>query len=104
VDGGLSWQDVTPVSAGFRDVFFIDAVTGWIAGASIYKTTDGGTNWTKQFGDGSSEFTSISFFRSQNGWLSGLTISSYTAPTEAKPGLYKRRRATGHGDQQCPPL
>ena len=29
------WEDVTPDSEGFRDVFFIDASTGWIVGSSI---------------------------------------------------------------------
>jgi photosystem II stability/assembly factor-like uncharacterized protein len=70
-DGGLSWQDVTPASEGFRDVFFIDAFTGWIVGSSIHKTTDGGTNWTSQYGNSSSEFDSISFSDPLNGWATG---------------------------------
>src|SRR5213079_2180497 len=72
LDGGSSWQDVTPASAGFRDVFFLDATTGWVAGSSLYKTTDGGTSWTRQFGDDSTEFTSVSFADSQNGWAVGF--------------------------------
>ena len=72
VNGGLFWEDVTPISAGFRDVFFLDAATGWVAGPSIYKTTDGGTNWTKQLGDGNTEFTAVSFSDSQNGWAVGF--------------------------------
>jgi photosystem II stability/assembly factor-like uncharacterized protein len=71
-DGGLFWQDVTPASEGFRDVFFLDATTGWIAGASVYKTTDSGTSWTKQTGDGNTEFTAISFADPQNGWAVGF--------------------------------
>jgi photosystem II stability/assembly factor-like uncharacterized protein len=72
LDGGLSWLDVTPASGGFRDVFFLDATTGWIGGSSLYKTTDGGTSWTRQFGNDSTEFTSISFSDSQNGWAVGF--------------------------------
>ena len=72
VDGGLSWQDVTPASAGFRNVFFLDANTGWVVGPSIYKTTNGGTSWTQQFGNSSTEFNAISFFDSQNGWAVGF--------------------------------
>ena len=34
VDGGLFWQDVTPAPAGFRDVFFLDATTGWVGGST----------------------------------------------------------------------
>ena len=71
-DGGSFWQDVTPASEGFRDVFFLDSITGWIAGASVYKTTDSGTSWTKQTGDGNTEFTSVSFADAQNGWAVGF--------------------------------
>jgi photosystem II stability/assembly factor-like uncharacterized protein len=71
-DGGIFWQDVTPVSAGFRDVFFIDASTGWIVGSSIYKTSDGGATWTKQYGDSSSELDAISFSDPLNGWATGF--------------------------------
>lgn len=46
-------------------------MTGWVAGSSLYKTTDGGTRWTKQFGDDASEFTSVSF-NAQNGWAVGF--------------------------------
>jgi len=71
-NGGLFWQDVTPASEGFREVFFLDPITGWIAGASIYKTTDSGTSWTKQTGDGNTEFTAVSFADAQNGWAVGF--------------------------------
>jgi photosystem II stability/assembly factor-like uncharacterized protein len=71
-DGGLSWQDVTPISAGFRDVFFIDTSTGWVAGPSIYKTIDGGSSWTRQFGDDASELEAISFSDPLNGWATGF--------------------------------
>ena len=64
--------DYDRISAGFRDVFFLDAATGWVAGPSIYKTTDGGTNWTKQLGDGNTEFAAISFADTQNGWATGF--------------------------------
>jgi len=71
-NGGTFWEDVTPASEGFRDVFFIDASTGWIVGSSIYKTTDGGSSWTKQYGDSSSELDAISFFDPLNGWATGF--------------------------------
>jgi photosystem II stability/assembly factor-like uncharacterized protein len=70
-DGGQSWQDVTPAAAGFRDVFFVDASTGWIVGSSIYKTTNGGANWTRQYGTGASELDAISFADQMNGWATG---------------------------------
>ena len=71
-DRGSTWQDVTPAWEGFRGVFFLNATTGWIVGSGIYKTTDSGTHWTKQFGDSNTEFSAISFSDSQNGWAVGF--------------------------------
>jgi photosystem II stability/assembly factor-like uncharacterized protein len=62
-NGGSNWDSVAiDVLAGptmtFRKVDFINATTGWLFASSyvggtdsstIYKTTNGGTNWTKQF-------------------------------------------------------
>jgi len=53
-DGGATWSDVSPVGAdniAFRDAYFSDANTGWVAGGTsaahgyIYHTTDGGATW-----------------------------------------------------------
>jgi hypothetical protein len=41
--GGLSWQDVTPISA-FRDVFFIDASPAGSPGRHLQDVD--GTSWT----------------------------------------------------------
>ena len=71
IDGGNTWQDVTPALAGFREVFFIDDSIGWIVGASIYKTTDGGSTWARQYGTGASEFDAIHFSDPLNGWATG---------------------------------
>ena len=71
-NGGLSWQNVTPNSEGFRDVFFINSSTGWVVGSSIYKTTNGGSNWTRQYGDGASELDAISFSDPSKGWATGF--------------------------------
>ena len=70
-DGGTNWQDVTPAGQGFRDVFFINASTGWIVGAGIYKTTDGGLHWTKEYGTDATEFDAISFSDPLHGWATG---------------------------------
>ncbi len=70
-NGGITWQDVTPDDKGFRDVFFINASTGWVAGSGIYKTTNGGTTWTRQYSNG--ELDAISFCDSQNGWAVGYS-------------------------------
>lgn len=86
-DAGATWinQSFT-YNFDFRDVHFTDAQTGWIAGGKvsfyapprgfIYKTIDGGANWTKVFSKMYiSPLTGIHFVDSQNGWaLSGPNV------------------------------
>ncbi|GHB85816.1 YCF48-related protein [Persicitalea jodogahamensis] len=48
-DGGVTWNTVNFGSGnGLSDVFFLDSSRGWIVGINnvIYRTTDGGNNWT----------------------------------------------------------
>jgi len=45
-NGGLNW--VTVENDGFRDVCFIDSLTGWKAYSGVKKTTDGGITWISQ--------------------------------------------------------
>ena len=55
-------------------VFFLDFNLGWIAGWSgiILKTTDGGTNWIRQFSNPPSEnLHSVMFIDANNGWIVG---------------------------------
>ena len=70
--GGTTWQTVTPDGRGFRDVYFADASTGWIVGFEIYKTTDGGAHWTRQWeSGGESLLDAVSFADARNGWATG---------------------------------
>jgi photosystem II stability/assembly factor-like uncharacterized protein len=58
-DGGVTWQDVSPVgveNVEFRDIYFANNNLGWAAGGDsntsngyIYQTTNGGVSWTPQF-------------------------------------------------------
>ncbi len=51
--GDTAWTDTMFADgAEFSCVKFITPEIGWIAGSSIYKTTDGGNTWTRQFVDG----------------------------------------------------
>ncbi|MBI1804881.1 MAG: hypothetical protein HY033_11700 [Ignavibacteriae bacterium] len=52
-NAGATWNDTTfSDQAEFSSVKFITKDIGWIAGSSIYKTTDGGNTWVRQFVDG----------------------------------------------------
>ena len=91
-DGGINWKDVTPPegmdAAGGKvaTAFFKTADTGWViyssnvlqsppAGVTIWKTTNGGTDWTASqpiAPQGNMEFFSPGYFSfpdDQYGWL-----------------------------------
>lgn len=86
-DAGANWvkQEHNSFSArGFTSVFFLDENTGWIGGYEyeIYKTTDGGENWTKQTisepDQGFAFFTSIQFLDENNGYATTTIFQSST--------------------------
>lgn len=73
-DGGWNLQEST-TDAYLKDVFFINADTGWVAGFGIIlNTKNGGVNWTVQ--DSSDvAFMSINFTDSDHGWAVGNKYS-----------------------------
>ena len=61
-DGGVTWQVGRVAGAeslDFRDVHAVDSTTAYLLGiqkpASIYKTTDAGRSWVRQFADSSAD-------------------------------------------------
>lgn len=75
-DGGESWDiQAKRDSMTFEDIYFLDEKTGWISGqyGLIFKTTDGGKNWTKhKVADEKSWIYSVHFFDKKNGLAVGL--------------------------------
>lgn len=69
-DGGQTWSNVTPPAYYYSGMDFVDAATGWLSGAIIYKTTNGGLTWVQQYVPqyGAED---VSFADSQNGWAVG---------------------------------
>jgi len=65
VDGGVTWLKVYTFSSTVLAVYFLDANTGFVAGAfgNIFKTTDGGLTW-------SSKASGLQF-----GWLSSIVFT-----------------------------
>ncbi|WNH08022.1 YCF48-related protein [Thalassobellus suaedae] len=79
-----TWQTLTNITPNinnqrFDDVFFLDENTGWAANgyyANVYKTIDGGKNWTEQLSQselgGSYYFRNIEFLNNDIGFLGTL--------------------------------
>ena len=84
-----SWSPLTSIPANtngprFDDVFFLNENLGWAANGGlgeVYKTTDGGANWTLQANNtilGSSHyFRNIEFLNSNIGFLGTLNNKFY---------------------------
>jgi len=84
-----SWSPLTSIPANtngprFDDVFFLNENLGWAANGGlgeVYKTTDGGANWTVQANNtilGSSHyFRNIEFLNSNIGFLGTLNNKFY---------------------------
>jgi photosystem II stability/assembly factor-like uncharacterized protein len=46
-NGGQNWDTIVN-GEGFRDMYFVDTLTGWKAYGNMKKTTNGGLNWVTQ--------------------------------------------------------
>lgn len=80
-DEGVNWQAL-PMDASLRmhSFHFIDDDIGWAAGENktILHTTDGGTNWSIQYQDTTSDFRfyHVKFVDEHIGWASGASSGS----------------------------
>ncbi len=82
-NGGLDWSyayegigNGGPFGYILRDLFFINATTGWAAGrnGNIYKTTNAGASWVLQNSGTSSELYSICFVNANLGYAAGDNV------------------------------
>ena len=84
-----TWQELpnlysNPNGQRFDDIFFLDENLGWAANgfyAAVYKTTDGGLNWTEQLNNGilgsNHYFRNIQFLDENIGFLGTLNGKFY---------------------------
>ncbi len=54
-----------------NDIFFVDAEHGWASGNGIWKTTDGGANWSHVTVLADSALSAVVFADAQRGWADG---------------------------------
>ncbi len=74
-------SDISAIDA--NTAFIVTAPSTGTAGNGIYKTTNGGTSWTKQTGYSASSFANqIHFWDANNGWTAG-------DPVDGKFEMYK---------------
>jgi photosystem II stability/assembly factor-like uncharacterized protein len=69
--------------ARFDDVFFVNPDVGWIVTTSgdVYRTTDGGQDWTRLVSGASAAFRSIGFVDTQHGFLGALSFAAVLLET-----------------------
>ncbi|MBS1494697.1 MAG: T9SS type A sorting domain-containing protein [Bacteroidetes bacterium] len=70
---GIAFTSSTVAAENIKSLFFIDASTGWAActAGKIYKTTNGGVNWTAQTTPVTNDFNSLKFLNSNKGIVCG---------------------------------
>ena len=77
------WQILSGVPqsmARYDDVFFLNPNLGWAAdggGSKVYKTVDGGLNWTQQFATDREYYRNIEFLNENIGFIGTLTAHFY---------------------------
>lgn len=69
-DGGDNWKRVSTISSDYiTGCYFVDEKTGYVVagfnGSVIYKTVDGGLNWTNDFDGGGATLMALKFNKSK---------------------------------------
>ena len=75
-DAGLNWSEGSIAGGDYRDIFFVNETIGFAAGSSVYKTTDGGNNWSLVQTGANAGFDGIYFPDESNGWVVGVENGS----------------------------
>jgi photosystem II stability/assembly factor-like uncharacterized protein len=79
-NGGLNWNTIYTTSNGYGDMFFVNKDTGWTCGgdgnlAGVWRTTDGGSSWIRQYTANANNFNRIFFLKNKvNGEYWGWTM------------------------------
>ena len=69
-NAGASFTITTLSTSILTDVFFVDSAVAYAVGKSVWKTTNGGDNWTKLYDfTASTGYNSLCFINEQAGWI-----------------------------------
>lgn len=84
-NGGENWieSNVSGISEGIQDIFFISQDIGWAVGreGSIIVTKDGGKSWEKQSSTTNAWLKSVYFIDENTGWIAGNCIAPMECQT-----------------------
>jgi len=80
-NGGQTWEYQLGVDYGesFKDIFFINQLTGWAVGPMgvIFKTTNGGSSWQSYDVGANTVFQKVFFLNITTGWITGFDGTIY---------------------------
>jgi len=95
---GIGWQKISmPDSLFFDDVFFVDAMTGYLVGNKLFKSIDGGRTWTQLNTPGNQQGGSNLYFTDA---LHGCVIGGGDILTTENGGLSWQRGSWSAYDVQ----
>ena len=75
-DAGVNWSEGVIGGGDFNDIFFVNESLGFASGPVVYKTTNGGDNWSVVLSEGNPIYSSVYFTDELNGWTVGEDINS----------------------------
>lgn len=103
LDGGVTWNIIySGFPKSMSSIYFVDANTGWVCGQNgyIFKTLDGGANWTEQTNVGNhlifGWLMSIYFINDQKGFAVGSN-NSYASTTDGGATWTLSESSNGNG-------
>ncbi len=81
--GERAWQELpnAPYVGRHNDAYFVSPQKGWIVNGDgeIYRTTDGGSSWTRQLRQPSSHFRSVGFLNELHGFAGNVGAGEFGA-------------------------
>jgi len=78
-NSGATWNNKSiPDANSISDIYFINNLTGFVAATKLYKTTDGGNNWTVSFYNSGTYARTMEFLNNNTGFIIGYQYQAGT--------------------------